>query len=462
MRLRRGPWLVALFASAVAATGAFAQLPDPVPPSPPAQLPPPAAPEQLPAATDPLTDLMRRVNNLEGELQKEKQKQLAKAADAAKKPTLNWGVQIQADGVWAGQDAALREAVGVIPDGAAFRRARFNAAGEYGPWIYKFGMDFALSGHPSFIDVFLGLTDVPYLGTVRVGHFFEPFGLEHYSQNRFLTMLERSLPSDVLGPPRNLGVMANDSFANERATWALGLFRTDSDVFGGDSGNDFQSAVTGRVTGLAWYDDSTQGRDLLHVGGSYSARGTRDDRVRFRSRPEIRIGSVEPNIPYLADTGDIPAHFYQLLNAELLWVRGPFSVQAEYQLMPVSTADRGAVYFQAWYAMASVFLTGEHRAYRKATGVLERIIPRRDFVKKDACGLTWGPGAWELAFRVSHLDLDDRGIAGGRLTDLTFGVNWYMNPYVRMTANYVRAFQSPARGADGTADIFGIRMGYEF
>ena len=37
-----------------------------------------------------------------------------------------------------------------------------------------------------------------------------------------------------------------------------------------------------------------------------------------------------------------------------------------------------------------------------------------------------------------------------------------MNPYVRMTANYVRAFQSPARGTDGTADIFGIRMGYEF
>ena len=73
-----------------------------------------------------------------------------------------------------------------------------------------------------------------------------------------------------------------------------------------------------------------------------------------------------------------------------------------------------------------------------------------------------GPGAWELAFRVSLLDLDDRGIAGGRLTDLTFGVNWYMNPYVRMTANYVRAFQSPARGTDGTADIFGIRMGYEF
>src|SRR5690606_3099283 len=145
------------------------------------------------------------------------------------------------------------------------------------------------------------------------------------------------------------------------------------------------------------------------LGLAYSARGTRNEQVRFRSRPEVRIGSTEPNIPFFADTGSIPSHFYQLLNAEVLWIRGPFSVQGEYQLMPVSTIDRGAVYFQAWYVMGSVFLTGANRAYRKRTGVLERIYPRRDFLKKDACGLVWGPGAWELLFRVSHLDLNTGG-----------------------------------------------------
>ena len=97
----------------------------------------------------------------------------------------------------------------------------------------------------------------------------------------------------VLGPPRNLGVMANNTFANERGTWAIGLYRSESDAFGDDSGHDFQSAVTGRVTCLAWYDEASGGRDLLHFGGSYSARGTKNDQVRFRARPEIRIGSTE-------------------------------------------------------------------------------------------------------------------------------------------------------------------------
>lgn len=459
---RRGLSALALVFSLLAAAEVRAQV---APDRPPVVVPEVTSVVAEHPASDPFSDLMKRVNNLEGELKKSKEKELAKAQVAGKKPTINWNVQLQADGVWSGQDSASIRAVGDSPNGAAFRRARFNASGDYGPWEYKFGMDFALPGRPSFIDVFVGLNGVPGLGKVRVGHFFEPIGLEYYTQNRFITMLERSLPSEVLGAPRNLGVMANNTFAGERGTWALGVFRTESDAFGDDTGDDnFRSAVTGRVTGLAWYDEATEGRYLLHVGASYSARATRNEQVQFRGRPEIRIGATDPNIPYFVDTGAIPSRFYQIVNGELLWIHGPFSVQAEYQVMPVSIADRGAAYFQTWYALASVFLTGENRAYRKSTGVLDRVYPRRDFVKKDACGLAWGPGAWELAFRVSHADFNDGGVNGGRLTDLTFGVNWYLNPYVRMTTNYVHAISTPpgANARGGTGDFVGVRFGYEF
>jgi phosphate-selective porin OprO and OprP len=413
-------------------------------------------PHGLPPPADPLADLSARVNTLEEELRK------ARSTTGLKKPTVNWMMQIQIDGVWSGQDENNRAEFGVIPDGAAFRRARFGMFGDYGPWEYRVAMDFALSGRPSFIDVFIALNGVPVLNRVRVGHFFEPFGLESYSQNRFLTFLERSLPAEVLAPPRNLGIMANGNWAGERGTWGAGLFRTDSDVFGDDSGDNFQSAATGRVTFLPYYSAETDGRDLLHVGASYSARAAKNDQVRFRARPEVRIGSTEPNIPYFVDTGAIPADFYQLVNAEALLIRGPFSLQSEYQLMPVSTLDRGAVYFQSWYMLGSVFLTGENRAYRKSTGVLERIVPFRDFIRKEGCGFAVGPGAWELACRVSHLDLTNGGVSGGRLTDITLGINWYMSPYVRMTANYIKAIQTPDDGRAGVADIFALRMGYEF
>jgi phosphate-selective porin OprO and OprP len=452
----RGVYFVALVAAVLLAGSARAQFPGPDLRSQligHTQVEPP--PQPPPTAPDPMADVIERVTVLEDHFRRTRLQDL-------KKPTVNWMMQVQTDVVWSGQEEANREALGVIPDGAAFRRARFGMYGDYGPWEYRVAMDFALSGRPSFIDVFIALNDVPVLGRVRVGHFFEPFGLEQYSQNRFITFLERSLPSEVLAPPRNLGIMANNNWAGERGTWALGLFRTDSDVFGDDSGDNFQSAVTGRVSFLPYYSAETEGRDLLHVGASYSARAAKNDQVRFRARPEIRIGSGEPNVPSFVDTGTIDANFYQLLNLETLWVRGPFSVQSEYQLMPVSTLDRGAVYFQSWYALASVFLTGENRAYRTKTGVLERIVPYRDFIRRDGCGFALGPGAWELAARVSHLDLTNGGIGGGRLTDVTLGVNWYLSPYVRMSANYIKAFLTPDDGRASVADFFAMRMGFEF
>ena len=49
-----------------------------------------------------------------------------------------------------------------------------------------------------------------------------------------------------------------------------------------------------------------------------------------------------------------------------------------------------------------------------------------------------GYGAVELAARYSTLDLDDGPIGGGRQHDWTFGANWYLTPYMKLQANYVR------------------------
>ena len=48
-----------------------------------------------------------------------------------------------------------------------------------------------------------------------------------------------------------------------------------------------------------------------------------------------------------------------------------------------------------------------------------------------------GPGAWEMAFRYSTLDLTDSAIRGGRLSNVTAAVNWYLNPVARVMFNYV-------------------------
>lgn len=258
--------------------------------------------------------------------------------------------------------------------------------------------------------------------------------------------------------------MAQNTWGSEtQGTWAIGVFRSESDIFGDDVDEDLEDdsrlAVTGRLTWLPYYNEATGAR-YMHLGMAHSARMAKNDSVRFRSQPEARLGSAEPNVPAFVDTGTIPADFFQLVGFEFAVIEGPASIQAEYMLTPVYTIAPlgGTALLQGWYVIASYFLTGEHRPYVRPFGVFGRVIPERDFVSVDGGKPTFGPGAWELALRVSHLDLTDGPVSGGRLTDFSVGLNWYLNPYFRISSNYIHA----APAGRGSADLFAMRVGYDF
>ena len=421
----------------------------------------PAAATDKPAADKPgptVEALLKRVEALE------KQTGTKTTTSAGRPgPVIRWSGQFQTDAYLWTQDAVSRASVGDIENGVAFRRARVAMNGDYGPTEFRIEGDMALAGRPSFLDVFAGVKGLPYLGQVRVGHFFEPFSLERYTANRFVTFLERGLPDQPFAPARNTGVIARDTYAGGRGTWAVGFFRTDSDVFGDDSGDNFQSAVTGRVTGLVY--DLDEGTRYLHLGAAGSYRGTKGGTVRFRSQPEARLGATTPNVPYFVDTGNIAAGDYTLLGLEALLTEKSVSLQGEWIGSAVGAARGGTLLFQSWYATATWLVTGEHRPYRRDNGTYERIVPRRDFARTEGGRTAFGPGAWELALRLSHIDLDSGAVRGGRLTDLTAGANWYLNPYLRMSANYIHAFPGESNlkpNARGHADAFAARVSFEF
>ena len=56
--------------------------------------------------------------------------------------------------------------------------------------------------------------------------------------------------------------------------------------------------------------------------------------------------------------------------------------------------------------------------------------PNKDFSWKDK---TWG--AWEVAARLSYLDLVDGSVNGGRMAIGMLGLNWYWNRYLRWQFN---------------------------
>ncbi|MFM7206214.1 MAG: OprO/OprP family phosphate-selective porin [Planctomycetaceae bacterium] len=448
---------------------------------PPTRLRPCRAAEEAveePVAATRFADLERSVDQLLEAAEKKKR-------DDAKRPSVVLTGQVQADTVYFGQDEQSRVDVGDLQDGVQFRRLRIGARGtSFEVLDYALGVDFALANQPSFLDNYLEWTELPYLQHIRAGHYFEPFSLERVTPNRNTTFMERSLV-DTFAPARNMGVMAYGTTENERATWAIGTFRTNSDNVGNDSFDSGQ-ALTMRGTVLPWWDEGSDGRFYLHLGAGYSYRDAYQKQVRFRNTPEIRkqqpsgvfgpVGPPSPSnyingvpgpfAPIFVDTGFIAANNFQLFDPEFALVFGPWSLQSEYAFAVVDQIGGPNLFFNGYTAQVSYFLTGEHRPYDRKLGFYDRLRPYEDFfrVRTADRGIHTGLGAWEIAARFSNIVLNDKNIHGNNLTDFTVGLNWYLNPHARWKFNYIRAFLDDTRSRSGNSmtDAYGMRIDFDF
>lgn len=406
-------------------------------------------------------DLATRVANLEAALKKAEAKADADKKKAAGKMTANAGGMIQMDMAGFQQNDTSKTQSGNINNGAEFRRARLMVFGEGFDVIeYKAEFDFAVAtnaaptapGFNSYTeqvalkDVFIAIKELPLAGRFQVGHFKEPFGLDELTSDRFSTFMERSLGDEgAIVPARNMGMQFSNTYAEEHGTWAAGWFVTrEGDtppLWQNDNGG---TAFTTRYTYLPWYDEATEGRGLWHLGAAYSYRDVADGRVSMSARPEAHLANA-----VIGGNFDINVADQQLFGAETAVVYGPFSAQAEYfgswvhRSPTAGGAARPDVNFNGAYVYFSYFLTGEHRPYNRKNGTFDRVKPFENFFRvraEDGCCYT-GKGAWEIAYRYSYLDLLDglgTTVAGaGRCGDHTIGVNWYLNPYTRIMADYI-------------------------
>jgi phosphate-selective porin OprO/OprP len=335
--------------------------------------------------------------------------------------SLELGGRVTADTVSWDADSAVETAIGEQTGASEFRRARLYMAGTiYGYVIFKAQYEFA-GDNADFKEVYLGIKDIPRLGTVKVGHFKEPFSLEELTSSKYITFMERSLPG-VFAPSRNTGLGFHSTALDDRLTLAAGLFH-DSDGIG-DSG-DKKLNFSARVTGTPIKEDGS----LLHLGLSWTSRDPEDDLLRLRQRPEVHLADR------FVDTGSLAAEGMDVLGLEAAVVLGPLSLQGEYMAASLDIAGGSDADLSGWYAYASWFVTGESRAYKAGKGVFSRVRPADNFTADG------GSGALELAVRLSNLDLNDAGagISGGELDDLTLGVNWYLDPATRVMLNWVNA-----------------------
>lgn len=373
---------------------------------------------------------------------------------------LQIGGRVLNDWGWFDEESDVRNAIGDQVDGVEFRSSRLYMSGTiYKNIGFKVQYDFAAGGRPSFNAVYMELKNLPYLGNIRVGHIKEPFSMEVLTANKFTTFMERGL-SIVFAQIWNTGIMAHNHFMDKRMTYAAGVFRN-SDAFGDSEGGRSTEggySYTARITGLPFYEDG--GKKLLHTGVSVSAQNAFDNDFRFAARPEMNMADTFVDTGSFIDAGNV-GEWATYVNPEIALVWGAFSFQTEYTFANIDLDDNTAGSdpdFSGWYAYGSYFLTGEHRKYGMKRGVFGRIKPYQNF---DWNG---GWGAIELKARYSELDLNDEGINGGRLNDLTLGVTWYLNPNTKVMFDYVHADVDRRAIAldDGEADLFGMRFQVDF
>lgn len=327
---------------------------------------------------------------------------------------------------------------------------------------------------PGPTDMFVTIKDVPFFGNIRIGNQKEWFSLEHLESVRWIQFMERSFLFDfhqlsAFNNGRSPGISAFRNWADGRVWSGIGFYKNESDLIGFGIG-DGQYALTGRLAALPLWNPEEQ--RYWHVGGAFTHRDPVDDQVQIRIRSDVRNAPF-PLLPLLLNTTNVPVSQQQMFNVETAYVDGPLTMQAEYTAnvwYGVNTRsdhageNLGTYLFHGAYGSVMYFLTGEHRTWNQAYYFYNRVIPKKNFAfRKNGLGVE-GWGAWEIGARYSYLNVTDQDVKAGMLNAATLGLNWYLNPNLKMQFNYDYTYRThngdpEARGA---IHAYGMRMAMEF
>jgi len=311
--------------------------------------------------------------------------------------------------------------------GNEFRRLRSFMSGNIAKNIaYKVQIDYS-KGRVVVNDAFIKFKKIPKIGgTLTVGNFKEPSSLNILTSSKYITFLEAATLVNY-HQARNTGLMYNTAFLNKRMGFQLAFNSNSNSANGFDNKLNEDQNVSVRVTGLAISDKKNH--QILHLGTSFSNRVPSKNDIGIRTykigvKPESHLASK-----IISQTFENVNHI-NLNGFEFAYTSGPFSLQSEYTSATINTQAKNYA-VPSYYAFISYFLTKEHRPYKNSYNGFSRVKPLHNFDN----GNGWG--ALEVAFRISSFDLTDAN--QGKLNDLTFGLNWYLNPKTRIMYNYVDA-----------------------
>ena len=324
-------------------------------------------------------------------------------------------------------------------------KRRLGVSGEIRNAV-EFQVEAELTGDDPWRDVY---ADFKTYDTVRVqgGKFKLPFSLDENTGASKLDFMFRSLAATHLAPGRDRGVMVHGKLLTKVLAYEAGLFAHDGKnartnnpdkVFGGQT-------FAGRVIVEPLVNRKDAIGDLS-LGAAFTRSDVPEGVAGLR-------GQTVLDQTFFSSADYIVNGPRRRIGVEMQFRPGPASIKAEW--MRVETERRGVsvedgdlspLIGEGWYVSGTYAITGEKKSN------VDR--PKKPLVPG------WGTGAIEVAARIENLAFRSGAsgepastspradvIVGNANQVTTVGVNWYVNRFFKIQANFIReTLDDPSQG----------------
>lgn len=345
------------------------------------------------------------------------------------------------------QDGSLPASVTAGRDlnsGTNFRRGRLGVEGRlFGDYSYNILLDFGGSGtdgsttlHELWVQ-YDGLKPVK----IRVGAFPPNLGLEDAASTNGSLFPERPSSAEIArglaGADKRIAaqIMANSDRWLVAAA-VTGAKTTDGATFDEQLGYTFRAAGA-PLKGDGWRIQVGANASIVAQPAQTSLAGPYP--VTLGDRPELRVDGTQ-----LVSTGAIDASGARHWGLEAAGQWNGLLIEGEYFDYRISRRNPAPGItdpkFNGWYVEAGWVLTGEARKFNPETAAFDAPPVAKPF---NLAKGSWG--TWELAARYSLIDLNHNEFAalaadrvrGGEQTITSLGVNWFLNPALRLSLDYL-------------------------
>ena len=352
------------------------------------------------------------------------------------------------------------------------RRARLGVTGKAGSdYTYTFIYDAGNSSDATSKGI--ETAQVNYVGikglSIDFGYSNTPFTLDQSTSSYDTLFIERATPSNIA-----TALNTGDNRANFGAKYFSDRYWIGAYVTGPAVGDAHGVAERIGAFQRATYQVLSDPDYTLHAGVAVdelfkapnSGPGTANA-ISLSDQPELRVDTTTFTNSGTLGTVANPVTGAQIYDVELAGNYRNYYLQGEYFHYEVDRRGLPTASFDGGYAQAAWAITGESHKYVPSAGSYTKIIPEHAFSPKDGY---WG--AWEVAGRVSYIDLSSNftggqpisansqpaAINGGRQTSFTAGLNWYPNSYLRLELDYIHTDFDKANPATVTVNGIGSTL----